>query len=539
MKKFWFPITVAILLTISGVSLYYILINSVFADKVLPNVRVSGQSVSFSNQNELELDLQKKALSELPSILNVDVEGIQYSLPTEKIILGVSTDEVVDYGKGSNILKVLGQGLKLFDGEDLEYDYDINIDLFLQSFPYKLISPNPAAVVGERIVNCGNDEYNIPVDRQKLESKILTSLKDNTTLSLTIEDVAAEGADLAIVDYCKNYATDVEFINKLLYELNLESPEDIFEYYLAVDGSTKWRIKDPVQLRQLLLEFRNNNKVDPSDGEYIVRGNSALMTKSYNYGRILNVEQTLSQVQLWLDNPSQELSLVYDTVPPSILTSGLNIQDFTYLAGEGKTRMDMIRGGRPNVYLQYAEEGLREVDGVVVQPGQEFSFFNLIKPQKYGNTWRTAKGNLISGGYCNSTTTLFRAALESGLPITRRSSHTFSVFSYAWGYPLNIVDAAYYTDPKVDLSFVNDYEFPILLKFISSQPGDKFQYHTIQVYTHKDAERREIELLNWRTWNFRSERDFQGAFDRIVRVNGEVIRQDTFESTYNPELPEY
>jgi hypothetical protein len=102
-------------------------------------------------------------------------------------------------------------------------------------------------------------------------------------------------------------------------------------------------------------------------------------------------------------------------------------------------------------------------DGVVVQPGQEYSFLSagdFSENAGFVEGYAIVAGKLekvIGGGLCQVSTTLFRAASNAGLEITRRSGHTYVVYFYE-----NILgfDATVFS-PSVDFKWRNDSPGPI------------------------------------------------------------------------------
>jgi vancomycin resistance protein YoaR len=97
---------------------------------------------------------------------------------------------------------------------------------------------------------------------------------------------------------------------------------------------------------------------------------------------------------------------------------------------------------------------------------------------------------------------------------------------------MNIVDAAYLTTPVVDFKFINDLNYPILIKTEITRPGDNWQYHTLKVYTSSEAPDRTVEFYDWKKWNEYSSKVFEAHFKRKVIQNGEEIRNDEFYSKY-------
>lgn len=103
------------------------------------------------------------------------------------------------------------------------------------------------------------------------------------------------------------------------------------------------------------------------------------------------------------------------------------------------------------------EVGVAKLNGILIAPGEEFSAVAAL------GTTTEAEGFVkefvikenrsvkeLGGGLCQIATTLFRMALNAGLPITERVNHRYVVSYYGPG-----LDATVY-GPKPDLRFVND-----------------------------------------------------------------------------------
>lgn len=104
-------------------------------------------------------------------------------------------------------------------------------------------------------------------------------------------------------------------------------------------------------------------------------------------------------------------------------------------------------------------------DGVVVMPGQEYSFLSggdFSENAGFVEGYAIVGGHLekvIGGGLCQVSTTMFRAASNAGLEITNRQGHTYVVYFYE-----NILgfDATVYT-PNLDFRWRNDTAGPIYM----------------------------------------------------------------------------
>ena len=129
-----------------------------------------------------------------------------------------------------------------------------------------------------------------------------------------------------------------------------------------------------------------------------------------------------------------------------------------------------IYKGSPDYRQHNIGVGAQKLDGQIIRPGEVFSLTERLGPVTLKEGW--VKGSVIiadkteqevGGGICQLSTTLFRTALEAGLPIEERWPHLYRVHYYEMGgYPIGI-DATVFI-PGVDLKFRNDYEHPIMLR---------------------------------------------------------------------------
>lgn len=110
------------------------------------------------------------------------------------------------------------------------------------------------------------------------------------------------------------------------------------------------------------------------------------------------------------------------------------------------------------------------VQNSVVAPGETFSFNSTLNgPVSQGNGWAMAKviyngGDLEyapGGGICQASTTVFRAAINAGLPIVERRAHSLYV-SYYKKHGVGI-DATIYPGTQ-DLTFTNDTDKPLVIQ---------------------------------------------------------------------------
>jgi vancomycin resistance protein YoaR len=194
------------------------------------------------------------------------------------------------------------------------------------------------------------------------------------------------------------------------------------------------------------------------------------------------------------------------------------------------------------------------IDGTVIKPGEVFSFNQVVGPRTAERGFLEGQeiiGSLvlpsIGGGVCQTATTLFNDAFETGLPVLERHNHNL----YLSHYPLGRDATVSWGGP--DLKFRNDLEHAILIK--SSYTNSTL---TFAFYGTPEA-RRVVSTtgpkVRWRSPSMSyavdpsapygsvkvvsgsGEMGFDVTVRRTVFARGKVLRHDRFVSTYIPDSP--
>lgn len=105
------------------------------------------------------------------------------------------------------------------------------------------------------------------------------------------------------------------------------------------------------------------------------------------------------------------------------------------------------------------------INGVVVQPGESFSYNQTILPRTAANGYVEAPVIVnkkyvpgIGGGICQVSSTLYAAMLTAGLPATERHPHSLAVSYIPAGMDATISGSA------LDLKFVNIFAEPLRIE---------------------------------------------------------------------------
>ncbi len=180
-------------------------------------------------------------------------------------------------------------------------------------------------------------------------------------------------------------------------------------------------------------------------------------------GMVLNVEASKNLVtRNILFGEEKEITLRVDEVNPTSLPDNLDNLGIQELVAEGSSNFR----GSPQNRRHNIRVGAEILHGILIAPDQEFSLIQALGdidkeagflPELVIKGDRTVPE--YGGGLCQIGTTIFRLAIDAGLPITERSSHSYRVFYYE---PAG-TDATIYS-PHPDLRFINDTGYHLLLQ---------------------------------------------------------------------------
>lgn len=247
------------------------------------------------------------------------------------------------------------------------------------------------------------------------------------------------------------------------------------------------------------------------------------------------------------------ITLPIEIVPPKVSVDQVNDKGIKELIGSGTS---LYKGSIPNRAFNI-NHAANKITGVLIAPGEEFSFAKTVgdisKLTGYKEAYVISGGRTVlgdGGGVCQVSTTLFRALINAGLPITERNPHAYRVSYYEQDTGPGM-DAAVYV-PSVDLKFKNDTEHYLLIQAINDAVEQRL---TFEIYGTNDGRtvtvsdpvilstspapeplyqddpelpNGTIKQIDWAAPGARV------YFTRTVEKDGEILSEDTFTSTYRP-----
>lgn len=177
-------------------------------------------------------------------------------------------------------------------------------------------------------------------------------------------------------------------------------------------------------------------------------------------------------------------------VQPEITLAKSNNFGIEELIGEGVSNYSHSIPGR----IHNVVFGAAKFNGVLIPKGKTFSFNDIIGDISASTGYQLAyiikEGKTVlgdGGGVCQISTTLFRAALNSGLPITERYAHAYRVSYYENGSKPGL-DATVFA-PSVDLKIENNTPAAILIQTTVDEENMLLYF---RLYGKKDGRNAEI-----------------------------------------------
>lgn len=310
------------------------------------------------------------------------------------------------------------------------------------------------------------------------------------------------------------------------------------------------------KLEEALKAFNQAVFQPPQNALFQFKNGRVTAFRPEKEGQALNLEKAVQEIKekLGQSPPLIKVELTSRPLKPAITIEQANhlgikerlSQGISYFWGSPPSRIH-------NIILASSK-----LNGQLIKPGEVFSFNRSLGDVSPNTGYQQAliikQGRTIlddGGGVCQVSTTLFRAALNAGLPIIERWPHSYRVSYYEQGGFGPGLDATVFS-PSVDLKFKNDTPAHILIQV---QADTQTKTLVFELYGTNDG--RMVTLSSPKIWKQtpppedfyqdepslpqgvvkQIEKSIPGAkvsFDWQVKRNGAIINQKAFFSTYQP-----
>lgn len=514
-----FVVFICIIIFLIGALAVY---SNTYQQKIFPGVTIGGNKISGLSFIET-LDQVEQA------IVKINNDGLVFIYDDTKLILeprmtsiesGVS-HEVFSFDvnmmvedaylvgrKGSYINKLKEQLAALLFGRDVIVDYSLDIeivDLLIKEKFSKFESPHINASLTV------NDDLSFSITKEQsgqifeyniIIKEIKNNIESLKTVSVYLElesDPVQIGQQQAI-----DYLTEVETIAQYApFDINYEDKkweisDKVFRTWLSLIPNID-ELSIIVGLNTSVVEtyldiLREEVDSPVQDGKFKMKEGRVVEFQASRAGVVINEEKTIQLITDDIINSGgNQTALVVDKEEPEITTGNVNDLGIKELIGVGTSDFS----GSPTNRRANIRLGADKLNGVLIEPDEEFSLLAALGSFDASEGWLpelVIKGNQtvpeLGGGACQFGTTMFRAALDTGFPITNRRNHSYSVSYY---YPIG-TDATIY-DPAPDFQFKNDTGHHVLIQ--TKIEGNIMSFEMWGTSDGRIIEKTDPVLSNW------------------------------------------
>jgi vancomycin resistance protein YoaR len=275
---------------------------------------------------------------------------------------------------------------------------------------------------------------------------------------------------------------------------------------------------DEQAVRDYLESVKSTVDCEPVDAALDL---AARTIRSARDGMDVDVDKTLENLPNAVSSLDDVLvALAVNRTGPRVTDDAFDEINVEKPLGEYTTRFNIWKRNRSaNIEMVAAR-----FEGVVIQPGEVFSFNGTTGPRTFEEGYLAApmyrNGRVEmspGGGACQVSTTIYNAALLAGLEIVERYPHGRPCGYVPYGRDATVAYCS------VDLKFKNTLEHPIILH----QSVDRHSAGTItfEIYGHPD-DRVHVEIGNAYSWLGRSESSTTYIIDRSLAPGAEVVEDE-------------
>lgn len=287
---------------------------------------------------------------------------------------------------------------------------------------------------------------------------------------------------------------------------------------IELDEENTLHLLDEAILKDIEIPTEGVNIYRSEDGSIKIEGEG-------RDGKSVPKKHLIKSVALAVNNGIGEVEIPVRTeVAPLNVSEDLKSLGIKELIATGHSAYY----GSPANRMYNINLGVSRYNGLLIKPGEEFSFNKHLGNVDAKSGYlpeKVIKKNKVEveygGGICQVSTTMYRAALLAGFPITERNPHSWKVDYYgqSMGHGL---DATIYPGSS-DVKFINDTSGHVIVHSYTKGNEAYFKF-----YGTKDA--RQVEL----------EGPIGGGLHykwyRYITNNGEKIKE-TIVSNYKPIPP--
>lgn len=542
------------------VAIFFLGLELANAGRIAQGVKVAGLNLGGLRYEEAKNILEKQLSAWQKQGLFLQYQNQTWLASLEELGLEPSIGQTLNIafqiGRQKNILAGLNQQIRALFGQ---YNLPLSLTIHqsqLQNFiTNQLSSLEKPAQDASLIYDQAKDDFDLVssqsglvIDKKKLredlEQRIQYLSPQPIELSLIeeepkITDSQAEKTRqevltiLKVAPYHLNIQNKTWLLNKgtIIDWLSLQQKAGILEIILDQEKIENYlmtlapNINQPAVNAQLAVKARDPSSPEPAleRSEGVAQDDNLIISIPSQNKIELKVKESTALIAENILSSQKEIQLLVDLSPAQVREQNIADLGLTGFLGQGTSNF----AGSPKNRIYNIKLGAAKFNGLLLKPNQEFSFnaiLGAIGPQQgYLEELVIKKDKTIpeyGGGLCQVSTTLFRAAVNSGLKITERYAHAFPVVYYS---PQGF-DATVYP-PHPDLRFINDTP-----NYIFIQSKVENNQITFEIYGSDDG--RQIKIIGPQILEKNEDGSMKTILIREISKNGELLHKDTFYSHY-------
>lgn len=552
-------------LTLLVFLLAFLFYNAFFFGKIYPNISVAGSKVGgLTPQKASEkiraeiVEPQKIVLTSPTTAFEISLEDISLSYDFD-----ASAKAAFELMHTGNVLYDFARRITiLFAPKNLGLRFSLNekaldeaLGILAQGVEVKAVYPS-ARIVGAKVV-IDKGKKGTELDQRTLRALIgknfSLALKENIPLPLKEVDPTLSDREAEV------FRERLERIKAKSLTLKFES--QTFNYkgvslFPLVNPKGEYSLEG---IKETAIDIAQSVNREPQNSVFVFEGGRVKEFAPAKDGIVVKLGLLSQMIEGNLrtlegtDEVSISFEIPVERKAPKIKTEDVNNLGIKELIGRGSSHFS---GSIANRIYNIGLSSSR-FKGVLIPPGEILSFNDIVGDVSnltgYKQAYVIKDGKTVlgdGGGVCQVSTTLFRAALNAGLPIVERRAHSYRVSYYEQDSPPGL-DATVYA-PTTDLKIKNDTPGHILI-----QPVFDAQKATLAFEIYGTSDGRvasvtkpvvtnvtpppedlyvddptlpagKIKQVDFKAWGAKV------TFTYKVERGGETIYQKTFVSNYRP-----
>jgi vancomycin resistance protein YoaR len=505
-----------------------------YNDSIYPKVSVQGLDISSKSLKEAFdiLEKENKNLSAKNIILTYGEQ--EYTTTLEELSIKLNTDEtLVQAYKIKRQGNIIERFQKLFQNNDINWVYTSENEVLESALGAKV---NPALKTMSDAKLDYKDGQIIIVPEQAGESLDVSKIAPAITENLSKDEIKLEiplnkEAPSITTTSWEAQRADLEslLIKHDMYfnDTTITIPPEEIVTWITIDQTTKKIDISQDIIKEYLASVQKTLTSQPVNAKLRFDPNTQQIQilEPGKEGTKLMMEESSKRIKNDILAGVPKTELFVAVTSPLIDESQFDALGLKTLLGRGESN---FRGSSKS-RVKNINVAANKISSTLLKPGEEFSFVNTLGKVDARNGYLpelVIKGNKTipeyGGGICQVSTTLFRAALNAGLPIIERRNHSYIVNYY--GKPG--LDATIYL-PKPDFKFKNDTNHHILIQHYIT--GTTLYYEIYGTSTGRTAKTIEPVVLE-----SSPDGSMKTVAYREIYEGDNMVKRDAFYSTYRP-----